>query len=182
MVWIGGGAYPEGNFEFNQGNDINAARVLYKSNIELWQVPMNVYTTMKISYFEMMNKIYPCGKIGKYLVEHAMDFGKQFDQIIASMADIPAAASMMGGASVSKAAAATSFGGELWSLGDSPVVGIMLNNTMGRYEMHDAPGDVGLDGKYDWSKPSSRKIRVYKDIDSHFILNDMIEKLQFYFG
>ena len=129
-----------------------------------------------------MNKIYPCGKIGKYLVEHAMDFGKQFDQIIASMADIPAAASMMGGASVSKAAAATSFGGELWSLGDSPVVGIMLNNTMGRYEMHDAPGDVGLDGKYDWSKPSSRKVRVYKDIDSHFILNDMIEKLQFYFG
>ena len=182
VVWIGGGAYPEGNFEFNQGNDINAARVLYKSNIELWQVPMNVYTTMKISYFEMMNKIYPCGKIGKYLVEHAMDFGKQFDQIIASMADIPAAASMMGGASVSKAAAATSFGGELWSLGDSPVVGIMLNNTMGRYEMHDAPGDVGLDGKYDWSKPSSRKVRVYKDIDSHFILNDMIEKLQFYFG
>ena len=182
VVWIGGGAYPEGNFEFNQGNDINAARVLYKSNIELWQVPMNVYTTMKISYFEMMNKIYPCGKIGKYLVEHAMDFGKQFDQIIAAMADIPAAASMMGGASVSKAAAATSFGGELWSLGDSPVVGIMLNNTMGRYEMHDAPGDVGLDGKYDWSKPSSRKVRVYKDIDSHFILNDMIEKLQFYFG
>ena len=47
VVWIGGGAYPEGNFEFNQGNDINAARVLYKSNIELWQVPMNVYTTMK---------------------------------------------------------------------------------------------------------------------------------------
>ena len=71
---------------------------------------------MKISYFEMMNKIYPCGKIGKYLVEHAMDFGKQFDQIIASMADNPAAASMMGGASVSKAAAATSFGGELEKL------------------------------------------------------------------
>lgn len=182
VIWIGGGPYPDGCFEFNQGNDINAARVLYKSSLELWQVPMNVYTTMKISYFEMMNKIYPCGKIGKYLVEHAMDFGAQMGQMMASMADNPAAASLFGGPQMSKAAAATSFGGELWSLGDSPVVGLMLNNTMGRYDMLDAPGDVGPDGRYDWSKPSSRKIRVYKDIDSHFILNDLIEKLQFYFG
>ena len=72
MIWIGGRPYPQGGFEFNQNNDLNAVRVLFQS-LELWQVPFNVYTAMKISFFEMLNHVYPCGKIGEYLVKHTME-------------------------------------------------------------------------------------------------------------
>ena len=181
-IWIGGGPYPAGCWEPNQNNDIHAARILFKSKIELWQVPMNVYTTMKISYFEMMNKIYPCGKIGKYLVENAFSYIGEIlkMQSTASAGDDAILKTIFGTAS--RGAVATSFVGEQWSLGDSPVVGLMLCNTSGRFHIEDAPGNLYDDGRYDFTQPSSRQIRVYDDIDSHFILNDMIEKLQFYFG
>lgn len=34
VIWIGGGAYPEGGFEFNQNNDINAARIYYDNDFD----------------------------------------------------------------------------------------------------------------------------------------------------
>lgn len=171
-IWIGGGVYPKGGREFNQNNDLNAARVIFQSNIELWQVPMNVYSTMKFSFFEMLNKVYPCGEIGKYLVENTMRVGSDF-------------AAHMGRfrrPDMSLAAAYTSFAGELWSLGDSPCVGLMMNSTLGSYHMEDAPTDLTDEGNYVFSGESSRKIRVYDSIDSRFILDDMVEKFRFYFG
>lgn len=183
VISILGSPYPQGGFEFNQNNDINAARVLYQSKAEMWQVPSNVYTTMKISYFEMMNSIYPCGEIGKYLVEYALKFGKQMmshmKEMEEMMADSPMAKMNAG---QSRAAAMTSFGGELWSLGDSPCVGLMMNSTMGRFHYENAPTGLSDTGEYLFEGESSRQIRVYDDIDSHFILNDMIAKLKFYFG
>lgn len=172
VIWIGGGVYPKGGWEFNQNNDINAARVLFKSNMELWQVPMNVYSTMKVSFFELMEKVYPCGDIGKYLVENTMRVGRKFTE----------RGLLHRRPGQTAGEAATSFGGELWSLGDSPCVGLMLNNTMGKFHVTDAPCDLTDEGCYDLSRPGSRKIRVYDTIDSHFILNDMFEKLKFYFG
>ena len=76
----------------------------------------------------------------------------------------------------------TFFGGELWSLGDSPCVGLMMNSTMGRFHYENAPTGLSDTGEYLFEGESSRQIRVYDDIDSHFILNDMIAKLKFYFG
>lgn len=184
VLSILGGPYPEGDFEFNLMQDTYAGKVLFQSQVELWQVPMNVYSTMKMSYFEMLNKVYPCGEIGKYLTEHAMEYGRTLSEMLAAMARRFGADGEAQGlnANKSKADAATSLGGELWSLGDSPVVGLMLNNTIGHFHTEDAPSGVLPDGRYDFSEPPSRKIRVYDDIDSRLILDDMVEKLRFYFG
>lgn len=172
VIWIGGRPYPEGGFEFNQNNDLNAARVLFRSDLELWQVPFNVYTVMKVSFFEMLNHVYPCGKIGEYLVKHTMEVsGGISDNVIGSR-----------GSDMSKGAAITSFGGELWSLGDSVCVGLMMNNTLGRFHMEKAPDGLDNRGFYEWSGRKEREIRVYDTIDNRFIIQDMFEKFQFYFG
>lgn len=172
VIWIGGRSYPEGGFEFNQNNDLNAARVLFQSDLELWQVPFNVYTAMKISFFEMLNHVYPCGKIGEYLVKHTMEVsGGISENVIGSR-----------GSDMSKGAAITSFGGELWSLGDSVCVGLMMNNTLGKFHMEKAPDELDNGGFYEWSGRKGREIRVYDTIDNRFIIQDMFEKFQFYFG
>lgn len=139
VIWIGGRPYPEGGFEFNQNNDLNAVRVLFQSDLELWQVPFNVYTAMKISFFEMLNHVYPCGKIGEYLVKHTMEVsGGISENVIGSR-----------GSDMSKGAAITSFGGELWSLGDSVCVGLMMNNTLGKFHMEKAPDELDNGGFYE---------------------------------
>ena len=81
---------------------------------------MNVYSTMKVSFFELMNNVYPCGDIGKYLVENTMRVGRKFAE----------SGLLHKRPGQTAGEAATSFSGELWSLGDSPCVGLMLNNTM----------------------------------------------------
>ena len=83
---------------------------------------------------------------------------------------------------MSHAAAATSFAGELWCLWDSPAVGLMLNHTVGHFHMSEAPCGVNEDYTYNYSETSSRRIRIYDDIDNHFILSDFFEKLRYYFG
>ena len=172
VIWIGGRPYPEGGFEFNQNNDLNAVRVLFQSDLELWQVPFNVYTAMKISFFEMLNHVYPCGKIGEYLVKHTMEVSGGISENVIGSRD----------SDMSKGAAITSFGGELWSLGDSVCIGLMMNNTLGKFHMEKAPDELDNRGFYKWSGRKEREIRVYDTIDNRFIIQDMFEKFQFYFG
>ena len=77
VIWIGGDTYPNGGFEYNLHNDIHAASVVFRSKAELWQVPKPVYITMKVSFFELLNHVYPCGAPGKYLVEHTMHVARE---------------------------------------------------------------------------------------------------------
>jgi inosine-uridine nucleoside N-ribohydrolase len=102
-IWIGGNTYPDGGAEFNLGNDLFAANTIMKSGIELWQVPCNVYATMRTSFAELQDKVWPYGKIGRYLFEQMVEFNHY-----AATLDIDG------------------FGGESWTLGDSPVIGLML--------------------------------------------------------
>lgn len=185
VIWIGGNPYPDGGFEFNQNNDIHAANILYKSKMKLWQVPMNVYTTMRVSFTELIEKVYGCGEIGKYLVEYTLHFQKVMVEMMPKIAEAimksnPDMAKMMGYSD--PAEIATGLGGEIWSLGDSPVVGLMLNNALGSYTVRSAPYQIDSRGNYDLSKPGSRDIRVYDNIDSRFILEDMFAKFKYYFG
>ncbi|MCR5278656.1 MAG: nucleoside hydrolase [Lachnospiraceae bacterium] len=67
-------AFPTlGGQEFNLGNDIAAANTVFESNIELWQVPKNVYEMMAISLSEIEYKISDCGEIGEYLLKQLND-------------------------------------------------------------------------------------------------------------
>lgn len=102
-IWIGGGRYPNGGAEFNLGNDIIAARIVFASGIDLWQVPKDVYEMMPVSLTELEYKVASCGEIGSYLLEqldaHAHEDGPRHSAFRT---------------------------GETWVLGDNPAIGLIL--------------------------------------------------------
>jgi hypothetical protein len=184
VIWIGGAPYPDGGEEFNLNNDYVAANVVFKSSLKIWQVPSNVYTTMRVSFFELFEKVYPYGDIGKYLVENTLRVANFLSGLFDPLKISPERLEGMKARfkNASKEEMATIFGGELWSLGDSPCVGLMMNNHMGNFTIRSAPCAVNPDGTYDLSKDTGHKIRVYDNVDSKFILNDFFSKIKFYFG
>ena len=116
VIWIGGGKYPNGGPEFNLGNDIHAANVVFSSPIRVWQVPKNVYEMMPVSLAELQYRVSPCGEIGRYLfdqlIEHSLEEGPR------------------------KSVFRT---GESWVLGDSPAVGLILYEHRFEYDWIGAP-------------------------------------------
>lgn len=154
-IWIGGGVYPSGSPEFNLGNDVNAANVVFSSKIELWQVPKNVYEMMPVSLAELQVRVRPYGEIGRYL----------FDQLIAhSQEEIPRKSDFRTG--------------ETWVLGDSPAVGLILYEH--RFEFDYVPAPYITQEQVYVHTGLNRPIRVYKSIDSRLILEDLYAKLQLF--
>lgn len=179
VIWIGGGAYPEGGFEFNAHNDINAANVIMDSPIELWQVPKNVYSMMKVSFATLYDRVYPYGKIGKYIVEHMVEDVNQ--GMMGTRTEAMEEYFLSQG--VSRAAMRTMYpGGESWQVGDSPVVGLMLTDHEGHYTVEGAPRFEQDTCRYLLRPGNPRKIRVYNYVDSHFILEDFYTKIKYFFG
>lgn len=155
-IWIGGGQYPNGGAEFNLGNDIDAANVVFQSKMEIWQVPQNVYGMMPLSLAELEYKVAPYGEIGEYLLkqldEHANEEGprKSFFRT-----------------------------GETWVVGDSPAVGLLLHEHLFAFEWMEAPL-ITSDMTYVHTK-RNRPIRVYQSVDSRLILDDLFAKLALFY-
>ena len=156
VIWIGGGAWPEGEFEFNLSNDIHGANVVFSSDLSLWQVPKNVYTMMRIGLAELQDKVAPCGKIGEYLFKQLVEFNDSFGDV------------------------AVWPPGESWSLGDSPTIGLLLDPHEYCYELKPAPR-FAEDMRYVHDQ-DARPIRVYDSVDSRFVLEDFFSKLRLNFG
>ena len=157
LIWIGthGTNYGPAPFrEFNAGNDIKAANTVLKEVKNLWLVPSYVYTTITIGIAEIKRRIAPLGKIGKHLYENLVAYNN------------------------SEFAGWTQ--GESWSLGDSPAIALAINPTCGRYEEVSAPY-VNDDTSSKECK-DNHVIRVYKDVDSRYILEDLIAKLELFEG
>lgn len=157
-VWIGGASYPEGGWEFNLINDINAVNVMMDSQIEIWQVPQNVYSMMRVSFASLFDHVYPYGEIGKYMMDKLMEVNHRMsnrDTIVL---------------------------GEVWQLGDSPSVGLLLHDQPGYFSITGAPRIEMETGRYILRQENERKIRVYHNIDSQFILEDFFSKIKYYFG
>lgn len=155
IIWIGGGAYPNGGVEYNLGNDIHAANVVFSSPMEVWQVPKNVYEMMPVSMAELEVRVRPYGKIGEYL----------FDQLVEhSMEEIPRKSSFRTG--------------ESWVLGDSPAVGLILYEHRFCFDWVKAP--LITESQSYVENPFNRPIRVYNSIDARLILEDMYAKLQLF--
>ena len=155
VIWIGthGEAPCPAPFrEFNAGNDIEAANLVLKSNIDLWLVPSQVYTTITIGIAEIKRRISPLGDIGKHLYENLISYNN------------------------SEGAGWTS--GESWSLGDSPAIAIAVNPGCGHYKMIKAPTVADDTSSVDDS--NGRQIRQYTDVDSRYILEDFIAKLELF--
>jgi len=157
VVWIGGqglDTFVKGHREFNAGNDIEAANIVVSSGVEFWQIPNEVYGTMRIGLAELQKKVFPCGKIGKHLFENMAKF---------NMTEY-----------------AWWTAGESWSLGDSPAVGVALEPNCGRFVYREAP-IFEEDASYRFEK-GRPMIRVYTSIDQRYILEDFMAKLEILYG
>ena len=152
VVWIGGAPYPDGGWEFNLMQDIPAARIVMASSARVFQIPVDVYCTMEVTMAELAARVRPCGKIGKYLYEEMEEYNlHNFD-------------------------APGLRRGENWSLGDSPVIGALLQcEWRGNFHTETAP--LIQDDMCYQSDPSGKEIRVYDSVDVRFILEDMYAKL-----
>lgn len=148
VIWIGGRDWPAGGWEYNLKNDVNAANVVFKSQVQLWQVPRNVYRMMPVSHAELWTRVHPYGEIGKYLAENVVEFNNAW----------------------------TSRPCEFRILGDSPAVGLIIFNDCGEWEWKPAPEfDENMNYVHNGK---NRPIRVYKNIDARFILEDLYAKLE----
>jgi purine nucleosidase len=148
VVWIGGEDWPVGGWEFNLWNDINAANVVFRSKVEVWQIPSTIYKRMAVSYAELVEKVYDKGELGRYLVEQLVDWNNKYHR-----------------------------GGpiEHRSLGDSPAVGVMMYPECGWFEWLAAP-EFNAEMNYVHTG-RNRPIRVYRAVDQRFILEDFFAKL-----
>ncbi len=157
-IWIGGGDYPKGSLEFNLRQDINAANVVFSSNMPLWQVPRHTYKQFEVSLAELQLKVEPCGEIGHYLYQQMVDFNNETLRV------------------------PTWPQGEVWSLGDEGCVCALMQED-GRddsFEVREAPY-VLQDGSYEFGH-GFRNIRVYDRLDSRLDLEDLFARLKINFG
>ena len=154
-IWIGGGIYPDGGDEFNMQMDIAAVNVVMKSKMPLWQVPKNVYKQVAVSLAELEYKVGSCGTFGEYLVKQMVELNDQLGKMDFHWPQ-----------------------GEIWGLGDSPTVGLLLAETE-RTDMYDMVSAPLVD--YDTLKyihnQNNREIRVYKDANARLTLEDFFSKM-----
>ena len=101
---------------------------------------------------ELKLKVLPCGEIGKHLYENMINYN------------------------LSPYAGWTQ--GESWSLGDSPAIAAAINPGLGHYV--EAPAPHVNDDTSSTSRPGNPIIRVYKDVDSRYILEDFFAKLKLF--
>lgn len=166
LIWIGGPEYadialpPPGytNLEYNLGIDIKAAQTIFnKSDIRLWQVPRSSYRQALLSYAQLMVIIKPLGKVGEYLSSKIESVRKTTEKYHLNI-------------------------GETYILGDSPLVlltalqsSFEADPSSSKYVLKTAPhiSDAGL---YEINT-AARNIRVYTDLDTRLMFDDLFLKL-----
>lgn len=151
VIWIGGGNWPEGGYEYNLNNDVMAANVVMGSDLEIWQIPRNVYRMMPVGFAELYAKVHPCGAVGQYLCDNVIAFNN----------------------------ANKNHPGEYRILGDSPAIGVLLYEDCGEWELRSAP-QFTSDLRYLHTE-GKKVMRVYKNLNSRFILEDFYAKLRLFF-
>lgn len=158
-IWIGGGDYPKGGFEFNLMQDVHAANVLFGSKMPVWQVPMSVYKTFAVSLAELQLKVAPCGEIGKYLFENMV----ALNDALGEVTHWPH--------------------GELWGLGDQGVIASLMQEQerTDNYHMIPAPQVDTKDMHYILDT-DNREIRVFDYLDVRLTLEDFFAKLAINYG
>jgi hypothetical protein len=155
-IWIGGAKYPVGGEEPNLKTDIKAARIVFDSPIPMWQIPMNVYPTMELSFAELIDHVKPCGAIGAFLCEEMFAVNDFYGKV-QQRYDWPH--------------------GESWSIGDTPVVAVLLQNKgLDCWHIEKAPY---INDDYSYSpNPAGKEIRVYDWVDTRLCMNDLYSKLR----
>ena len=158
IVTIGGRGYREHHTdfrEFNWGNDPDAINyILEKTSVPLWQIPASGYAHIRVSLATLQRRVAPCGEVGAYLLRQMNEYNN------------------------SDYAGWTA--GESWSLGDNPSVAVVIDDCAGR-SWWESAWLIDADTNYVRELPE-RKIRIYHTINSHFVLEDLFDKLALNFG
>jgi purine nucleosidase len=167
LVWIGGHEYeglatpPPGgtDLEYNLHIDPIAAQVVFNdSNLNIWQFPRDVYRTVIASRSELYTRVRPHGPLGQYL----------YDRL---------------GAVSTRIAAAGYSTGEVYILGDSPMVlavalqSVFEPDTSSSFHVIKPCPNILDSGLYE-ENPNGRPIRVYTQLDNRVLLEDLYAKLQ----
>ena len=171
LVWIGGSEHDghgdpppgEGPLEYNLAIDPVAAQVVFNhSDIDIWQVPRNVYRTVLASRAELLVRMRSSGPLGRHL----------FDAL-------GSVAAMAGRHGVHL--------GETYILGDSPLVLLTAlqssfhpDPASSTYVSMPCPRIVDS-GAYE-PDPDGRIIRVYRTLDTRLLLADLYAKLALHAG
>lgn len=157
-IWIAGHKYPNGGFEFNMRQDLEAARIVFESPINIWQVPADTYNTMELSFAELIRNVKPCGKMGEYLCEQMFAFNdKMGKQEGAENRAFPH--------------------GETWSIGDNPTLSVLLQNG-DRICWHTEKAPYINDDLTYTPNPNGKEIRVYDAVDTRLTISDLFAKLE----
>ena len=171
LVWIGGPEYPDlsppppgaDEMEYNLQIDPIAAQVVFNdSDLDIWQVPRNLYRTAIASRSELMLRLRPMGDLGAFLfgrLSHVVEMIAKYGFPI----------------------------GETYILGDSPLVLLTVLQT----PFQPAPASCGYvtrprprltaRGQYE-AAPAGRPIRVYTSLDTRLLFEDLFAKLQSHAG
>lgn len=173
IIWIGGGDYPTGGWEFNLSNDVVAARIVMDSGISLWQVPAKAYSMMRVGLEDLRENIYSCGKIGAWLCRQLWEATYGIEAM--------RQAGIMPLDRTRPETYAFMANGDQWQLGDSPVVGLMLNAQVYDRDIIGAPY-INDDSTYTLRPDNPNRIAVYRSVDSQFILRDLYAKLRYQYG
>lgn len=158
ILWNGGGPYPEGRPEFNVMQDTEAVQTILEKEVEVWQIPQDVYASLEVSLAELAKRVRPCGQLGLYLYEQLIEENQiEYNPNFLLRT------------------------GENWTLGDNAVVAVLLMNRFrGNWEMKRAP-KFKADLTYQ-NNPEGKLIRVYNSLDVRLTLEDLFCKLELAYG
>jgi hypothetical protein len=152
VIWIGGGGYPDGGWEYNLAMDAEAAReVIERSNMPLWQVPQPAYRQMGYSIAEMEADLRPISPFSRWLYDQFTNPPDFFD---------------LGGA---------------WPMGDSPLV-LLSAITSETSQSREIPARrIGKDMRYG-DPIAGRTIRVFEWLDARTTHADFLARLRLHSG
>jgi hypothetical protein len=148
VVWIGGGAYPEGGWEYNLATDIESARVVVEeSSVRLWQVPQNAYRQVPYSIAELTADLRPISLFTEWLYEQFTTPPEWVD---------------LAGA---------------WTQGDSPLV-LLTALSIESSSYRDRPRQRILDDCRYGDEIAEETVRVFETLDARLILGDFLALLR----
>ena len=158
VLWNGGGPDPQGRPEFNVMQDPEAVRAVLAGRAEIWQTDQSVYSTLEVTLAELKRRVYPCGKLGRYLYDQLeAENHREYDPGFLLRT------------------------GENWTLGDNTTVAVLLmNRWRGNWHMEHAPR-LRQDLTYQ-ADPDGKMIRVYDSVDVRMTLEDLFSKLELAYG
>lgn len=148
LIWIGGGNYPEGGWEYNLATDADAARrVIEQSSMPVWQVPIEAYRQMQYPIAGLRANVQPMSPFGAWLYDR-FTTPPDFVEL-----------------------------GGTWPLGDSPLVLLTALSGESSHYVEQPARRIAADLSYGEVIPN-RMVRVYDRLDAWLVFEDFQSLMQ----